>query len=723
MKDCIPTPILELDERDGCTYGTLWFSYDGREFTYRNDCRYISVGVENGCYTVYQRRRKMEKDLFEYLRVKFAPLHDSDFHPYRYDFHSHTYGSFSETLNFPMSSPQFLVQHGKEILDEGIEIRLRGKKLRVAHGRGALAMQVHSSLDWFDVKVGYRDEKGGMHDINFDEDLLSSGLLRAGDQYVIIDEKEIRNLENLLEEGMSANGALKVPSLRFHFIDEFYQTIVNRDDPAIERIKRIHDRLKDFTKIDSYEFPRGFQGALREYQSSGYRWLNFLHDYDLNGCLADDMGLGKTVQTLALLQRLAEKHELALSLIVVPVNTLANWEREIDRFAPSLRYRLHYGIGRNTQFEDGEVYDFILTTYHTLRNDIQHFKEMVFRYVILDESQSIKNSNSLLFKSVRLLKSEHRLSLTGTPIENSTLELWSLMEFLNPGLLGSRKDFVRKFAKPIEGYGDEKTVQKLKKITYPFILRRRKEDVLKELPDKSEILLYSQMEKRQSEVYEEHRNFCREAVAGAIEREGLDRAAVVIFSALLKLRQIALFPVLADEKFKRVQSCKFIQLQDVVGEILQENHKIVIFSQFVKCLAIIRSYVEERNLRYAYIDGTLNAARRKEEIHKFQNQDEYKLFLLSLKAGGVGINLTAADYVILFDPWWNPAVENQAVDRLHRIGQTRKVIAYKMIVENTVEEKMLELQERKKKLVSELITTEKGYFKSLSKEDVIGLFE
>jgi superfamily II DNA or RNA helicase len=708
IKNCVPKPFIEIEEKYGYVYIELCFSYGGVDIHRDLKDDFIPVVVDGGPITLLRRNYDFERKLNEFLKIKFKSILLRNF--------------FYDELRVRTSQIEFLVKHGRKFLEEGIEIRLKGKKYRVSSPGGSIALRVNPELDWFEVKAGYRHTEGRLTDIEVDPSLLSGGLIKAGDEYVIITEKDIKKLRALLEEGMSKAGELKIPRLRFYFIDEYYRDIVNRQDQGIRRMREICAGLKNSKHIKEYELPQNFRGNLREYQYAGYRWLFFLYDCRLGGCLADDMGLGKTVQTLAFLQRLKEEGKLGTSLVVVPVNTIANWESEIRRFAPELRYLLHYGHGREKEIGDIQGYDFILSSYHTLRNDINQLKDVHFDYVILDESQSIKNSNSLLFKSVRVLKSDHRLSLTGTPIENSIFELWSQMEFLNPGLLGGRSEFSRKYAKPIEKYADEKATERLRKITYPFILRRKKEDVLKELPDKSEIVLYSHMEQKQASIYDQHRLFFREAIGRKIERDGIKKSAVEIFSALLKLRQIALFPVLADGKFMNVKSCKFLQMKEVVEEILQESHKVAIFSQFVKCLDIIKGVFEAKGMTYTYIDGSLNATQRKEEIKRFQEDEGIRVFLLSLRAGGVGINLTSADYVILYDPWWNPAVESQAVDRLHRIGQTKKVIAYKLIVKNTVEEKMLELQERKKKLVNELITTEKGFFKSLTGQEILGLF-
>ncbi len=709
IKHLAPKPFIEIEERHSWVYIELWFQYGSMNLPELSDMEFIPVENEGAEYAVYRRNYEFEKKVRQFFTKKFRTHFQQDY--------------YFKVFRVPVNRTQFLLSYGKTVLDEGIEIRLKGKNKKVTASTGSIAMRVSRELDWFDVKVGYRDSGGNMRDIEFDPSLLSEGIMKVGDQYVIVTEKEIAKLKALFNEGMSKTGELKVSKFRFHFIDDFYNDIINKRDEQIERIREISEQLKSFKTMNKYALPRRFHGELRDYQHGGYNWLFFLNEYGLGGCLADDMGLGKTVQALAFFQKLKEEGRLKISLVVVPVNTIANWESEIHRFTPQLEYLLYYGPTREKDLKSVENYDFILTSYQTLRNDIARLKEMHFNYVLLDESQNIKNFNSLLFKAVRLLKSDRRVSLTGTPIENSIYELWSQMEFLNPGMLYGKKAFMRTFVRPIEKQQNSEAAQRLRKIIYPFILRRKKEDVVKELPDKSEVMLYSQMGKRQAEIYEQHKEFYRKAITGKIERDGIEKSAIEILAALLKLRQIALFPVLADRKFRHVQSSKFQQMKDIVEEIFEENHKIVIFSQFVQCLEIIREYARKGGFRHSYIDGSVKSRQRKKEIQNFQERDEYRLFLLSLKAGGVGINLTAADYVILFDPWWNPAVESQAVDRVHRIGQTKKVIAYKMVTKGTVEEKMLVLKERKKELAGELITTETGFFKSLTREDVIGLFD
>jgi non-specific serine/threonine protein kinase len=365
-------------------------------------------------------------------------------------------------------------------------------------------------------------------------------------------------------------------------------------------------------------------------------------------------------------------------------------------------------------------YDLIITSYQTMSRDIGLFASMDFHYLILDEAQYIKNSASQTFKAVRSIHAGTRLSLTGTPVENRSHELWSQMDFLNPGLLGSSQDFQNRFARAIEVNKDLKAAETLRKKTSPFILRRKKEDVAPELPDKEEIIFYTEMGPGQWKLYDSIRKQYRSNLKKTLVKNSVGGSLFEILEGLLRLRQAALMPSLIDKKFTRVESCKFEALKEMVSEIISEDHKVLIFSQFVKVLDQLREHFDEKKVDYSYIDGSTR--KRAEEIKRFQEDEKRKLFLLSLKAGGVGINLTAADYVIIFDPWWNPAVEAQAIDRSHRIGQTRRVIAYKYIVKNTIEEKMLELQNKKKKLVDDIISDESTLLTSLSRDEIMDLF-
>ena len=539
-------------------------------------------------------------------------------------------------------------------------------------------------------------------------------------KFVILSKEDIEILSKVHNEGVSDSGKLRISKLNFGVIDSLYDVISNNDIDEIKFARDMIQKLKNFEEIKKEDLPQKFNGTLRDYQKSGYNWLHFLNKYNLNGCLADDMGLGKTIQTLAFLQSLKEKNNLGLTLLIVPVTTVANWVNEISKFTPELKFIRHYGQERVKEKDFFNDYDIVISSYHTLRNDLLFFKDFEFDYMILDEAQNIKNHTSKIFKTVKLIKSKHRLSLTGTPIENNTTELWSLFNFLNPSLLGSINNFKNRFVTPIEVNKDKSASERLKKSIYPFILRRKKGDVLKDLPDKEEIIVYCEMDSKQRGVYESLNDYYKKEIGSMIDEKGVEKSTVHIFDALLRLRQAALFPSLVSDKFKDVESTKFETLKDLIEDVIEEKHKMLLFSQFVKSLKIIEDDIKSKKLNYSYIDG--QTKKRDVEIKKFQEDENINIFLLSLKAGGVGINLTAADYVILFDPWWNPAIESQAVDRSHRIGQTKKVMVYKLIVKDTIEEKILELQNKKKELVNQLITEEASFFKSLSKNDIMNLF-
>ncbi|HOV14571.1 MAG TPA: DEAD/DEAH box helicase, partial [Spirochaetota bacterium] len=591
---------------------------------------------------------------------------------------------------------------------------------KLGKGGGKVKVSVTSGIDWFDINTDFITDNGEVKNFKITRDVIKNGLVQIGNSFVILSKEDIDKLTKLLDEGMDENGKLKISKLNFGIIDSLYETISNNNFDELKFAKEISTKLKNFKKIEKNKLPKNFNGTLREYQESGYNWLHFLHKYNLNGCLADDMGLGKTVQTLAFLQNLKELKKLGISLLVVPVTTVANWESEITRFAPELKFVRHLGQERVKDKDFFKDYDIIISSYHTLRNDIEFFNDFEFDYLILDEAQNIKNHASLIFKTVRIIKAKHRLSLTGTPIENNTTELWSQFNFLNPSLLGSINEFKHKFVNPIEAYKDAEAAERLRKTIYSFILRRKKEEVDKDLPEKEEIIVYCEMNSEQRKVYNTLREYYKAQIGDTLEEKGIEKSAIQIFEALLRLRQAALFPSLVSDEYKNVESIKFETLKDLMEEIISEKHKVLLFSQFVQSLKIIENEVKSKKIMYSYIDG--QTKKRDVEIKNFQENEDVRLFLLSLKAGGVGINLTAADYVILFDPWWNPAAESQAVDRSHRIGQTKKVMVYKLIVKDTVEEKILELQNKKKELVNQLITEEASFFKSLSKNDIMNLF-
>ena len=430
------------------------------------------------------------------------------------------------------------------------------------------------------------------------------------------------------------------------------------------------------------------------------------------------MGLGKTVQTLAMLLAQKDSGQRGTSLLIMPTSLVYNWEMEAQKFTPCLKVFTYTGTHREKDVKQFERYDLVLTSYGITRLDVDILEKFYFNYIILDESQAIKNPSSNIAKAVTRLKSRSKLILTGTPLENSTLDLWSQMNFINPGLLGTQTFFKNQYLTPIEKKGDVDKARKLHSVIKPFILRRHKSQVATELPEKVEAMQYSTMTQEQEKAYEDVKAYYRDRILNHIDKEGLGKSQLVLLQGLTKLRQIANHPKMALPEYQGDSG----KLEDTISQlnnVIKEDHKILIFSQFVKHLSILREYLDREGIDYAYLDGATK--NRKEQVERFQNDPDLKVFLISLKAGGLGLNLTKAEYVFLLDPWWNPAIEAQAVDRAHRIGQENIVFTYKFISKNTVEEKILLLQQKKKKLASDLITTEESFVKNLSKEDIENL--
>jgi SNF2 family DNA or RNA helicase len=483
---------------------------------------------------------------------------------------------------------------------------------------------------------------------------------------------------------------------------------------------RVRAELNGFQGIRTVEQPEGFVGHLRDYQREGVGWMEFLRRFGFGGCLADDMGVGKTAQVLALLDSRRARREssngdrdsIGPSLVVVPKSLVFNWKQEAARFTPQLRVLDHTGLTRSVR--NFSSYDLILTTYGTLRRDALEFKELEFDYIVLDEAQAIKNAGTDSAKAARLLRGRHRLALSGTPVENHLGELWSLFEFLNPGMLGSASVF--QLTGGAARNPSEEIRQLLAHALRPFILRRTKDQVARELPAKTEQTIYCELEGPQRELYDELRAHYRSSLLNAIQQRGLAKSKMQVLEALLRLRQAACHPGLLDANRLQESSAKLDLLMEQLADVVEEGHKALVFSQFTSLLAILRRRLEEAGIVYEYLDGATQD--RQERVERFQNDPACPLFLISLKAGGLGLNLTAAEYVFLLDPWWNPAVEAQAVDRAHRIGQTRQVFAYRLIARDTVEEKVLELQNTKRELASAIISADNSPLRNLKREDI-----
>ncbi|WP_312207738.1 DEAD/DEAH box helicase [Empedobacter sp.] len=459
------------------------------------------------------------------------------------------------------------------------------------------------------------------------------------------------------------------------------------------------------------------KAVLRDYQREGLNWLNFLDGFNFGGCLADDMGLGKTLQIIAFILSQRQKYGHTSNLVVVPTSLLFNWQEEIAKFAPSIRVLLHYGAEREKSIENMHEYEVILTSYGMLLSDIRFLKTMRFNYVFLDESQAIKNPNSERYKSARLLQSRNKIVLTGTPIENNTFDLYGQLSFACPGLLGSKQHFKDIYAVPIDKFEYSKRALELQRKIKPFILRRTKKQVAKELPEKTEMVIYCDMNIEQRKVYDTYERELREFISATNDEE-IHKNSMHVLTGLTKLRQICNSPVLLKEGHSGDNAVKIEVLTEQI-ENKSKEHKILVFSQFVGMLDLIKAELIARNIPFEYLTGQTKD--RGAKVQNFQTNENVRVFLISLKAGGVGLNLTEADYVYLVDPWWNPASENQAIDRSYRIGQTKNVVAVRLICKNTVEEKIMNMQKKKSKLAQDLITTDNSFFNSLSKNDLLDI--
>lgn len=489
-----------------------------------------------------------------------------------------------------------------------------------------------------------------------------------------------------------------------------------------DSLNKVIDDIIDSRNL-KIELPRDLKANMREYQVTGYKWLSVLANNGLGGILADDMGLGKTLQAIALLLMAREKnaaHEP--SLVVAPSTLIYNWESEIKKFAPSLKTLVVAGSrsARISLAESIPEYDVIITSYPLIRNDIELYERHKFYCCILDEAQHIKNFESLNAKSVKNIISRARFALTGTPMENSPGELWSIFDFIMPGYLHSYKKFRENYQKPILE-GNDKALQELRKLITPFVLRRTKREVLKELPEKIETTLTVDMTPQQKKIYQAYLMKVKEELEERIEEEGYENSRMHIFSALLRLRQLCCHPALFIENYKG-ESGKMELLQELLDELVTAGHRVLLFSQFTSMLSLIKKMLHKMNIKYAYMDGSTAVSERKKIVSDFNNGAQ-KVFLLSLKAGGVGLNLTSADTVIHFDPWWNPAAEEQASDRAYRIGQQNNVQVFRLITRGTIEEKIDELQRKKKDLVGSIITEGEVFINSLTREEVMELFK
>ncbi|MCP4310569.1 MAG: DEAD/DEAH box helicase, partial [Bacteroidetes bacterium] len=635
------------------------------------------------------------------------------------------------------SGIQFVNEHGHYLLESGISLRHR---LKGEYYLGEINLELESEEkeDWFDVRAVVRFGDYTIPFLQLKDHLLNGTreFELPNGEVAILPNEWFARYRSMFEFGKAKGERILIHKQHFSMMDG---SVREFHPDTLERL----EKLKEAESIPSVLIPKGLNAKMRSYQEEGFTWLCFLQQNGFGGCLADDMGLGKTLQAIAVLVRsketegppqplpsapktqgqlsiFSEEGRKPTSLVVVPASLLHNWMSECNRFAPGFKVCAHVGMQRNRALSNFEYYDVILSTYHTVRQDIEQLSDFHFHYVILDESQMIKNPSSKLYQAIIDLQSDHRIVLTGTPIENSLTDLWSQINFVNPGLLGSLSFFKRGFVHPIERKNDEQREEKLKELIRPFILRRTKQEVASELPPVSEQVRYCSMTESQRRIYEEEKSLARNSILENMEEPGMESSSIMVLQALTRLRQIANHPDMTEDH-EGIDSGKFAEVCRDVESVISEGHKILMFSSFVKHLDLFREHFDSQGINYAWLTGSQTQQQRKEAVQTFQKKSSCSLFLISMKAGGVGLNLTAADYVFILDPWWNPAAELQALNRAHRIGQDKSVFVYRFISSDTIEEKIQRLQIRKRELADTFVSSNNP-LKELSEDEIMEFF-
>lgn len=708
---CIePQPLLIIhgdnDWRTTLMIAELNFLYDQHVFRFGLKDKYIFDSDQNKLYRVNYIFHKKCLDFLNELGVK-----------------EDAWNTYNSLLSFRKSRfvqiISSLIKHGWKV--EGMNLHFKKP--------ADFSFSVNSGIDWFEIN-GTCEYEGETVSIP----VILEALKKKKDFIELSDGKlGLLPTEWLQKYGRLASmGDTEGNTIRFKKSQALIVDLLLADQPAVncdEIFASVRNSLHNFTGVIPENENGNFCGQLRNYQREGLGWLSFLKQFGFGGCLADDMGLGKTIQVLAFLQNQSttslvsgteqltgkkkSEPDKVPSLVVTPRSLIYNWFNEASRFTSDLKVLDYSHSQRSTEKVDFRDYDLILVTYGTLIRDIESLREFHFNYVILDEAQAIKNADTVVSKAVRLLNGTNRLALSGTPVENHLSDLWSIFEFLNPGILGTASVFkgAKKAFLP-----DEKDCELLRKVLRPFILRRTKSQVAVDLPAKSEELIICEMEPEQRKQYDQLKQYYKSSLQKKIEQSGLNNSKIHILEALLRLRQSACHPGLIDDKLSGITSAKLETLIAQLMELKEEGHKSLVFSQFTSMLSIIRGKLDDAGIKYEYLDGSTR--NRQEVVDRFGNDPDCNTFLISLKAGGVGLNLTAADYVFIFDPWWNPAAEMQAIDRTHRIGQTKPVFAYKLICKDTVEEKIIELQKSKRFLAESVITTDESILSSITPDEL-----
>jgi SNF2 family DNA or RNA helicase len=703
--------ILELETGLRGNHGlTLKYNYKGIKI-YSNEPSNSFTFFEKNEGNFIFRKYKRDFDWEKQCRVTLGELgffsdDDINFYPVSSD---------SKRKDDLYTILELVNSNYSEITNSGF---ILASKLELNFNLRPIDIEISSQIvnDWFDLRAIVKIGEWKIPFSRFRKNILEG--IREYElpdgSIAVLPETWFTKYKNIFEFGKSTDDSLRIHKQHFSLIAD---TFSDKGQKGFERLEKL--LIPD--QIPVLQYPKGLNCTMRQYQSDGLNWLNFLQTAGLGGCLADDMGLGKTIQTLALLQhnkedfhlhdQISGETELSLfpghsskltSLIIVPASLIYNWENEIKRFLPDMKVYSYKGNQRKKSTSYFQNFDIILSSYHTIRQDVELISSFSFHYIILDESQVIKNPASMLYRTVTRLISEFKLVLTGTPIENSLTDLWTQLNFVNPGLLGELAFFRREFAKPIEKMGDDEQELKLRKIIQPFILRRTKEMVASDLPPVTEQTVFCDMTDEQFKVYDEEKSSVRNSILKSIASTGIEKSAIVVLQGLMKLRQLSNHPVLANDEYA-FGSGKFETVLQDMESVMAEGHKILVFSSFVKHLDLYAEELRKKRICFAMLTGA--STQREKIVNSFQLDPENKIFLISLKAGGVGLNLTAADYVFILDPWWNPASEMQALNRAHRIGQNKNVFVYRYITSNSIEEKIVRLQEKKSRLADIFISS------------------
>lgn len=683
--------------------------YGDAEIPIRKDTQ-IYAPDENGKEVLVQRNDQAEKELNEQI------------------IRQHSF--FEEQVGDEI---QYFYLHKKRFLDEnwfldafeawhkaGITLlgfnELSGNKLNP--NKANITIKILSGINWFNAKINAKFGKRRASLKHLHKAIRNkTKFVQLDDGTLgILPEDWIAKFDEYFKAGEIWEEELQIPKTNYETIEQLFDQQLLDEQVKLE-IKDFRRKFENFEAIADVAVPPELLTTLRPYQKQGLNWLNFLDDFNFGGCLADDMGLGKTIQILAFILSQRSKTEHNTNLLVVPTSLIFNWQAEVAKFAPSLRIYTIYGAERIKSIAGFDQHELILTSYGTLLSDISFLKDFTFNYVFLDESQNIKNPTSQRYKAVCLLKARNRIAITGTPFENNSFDIYGQLSFACPGLLGSQQYFKEIYAVPIDQFKVSKRSRELQSKIKPFILRRTKQEVANDLPEKTEMVLHCPMDEEQRSIYAAYEKEFREYISATTQEE-LPKRSMHVLKGLTKLRQICDSPQLLEGV--RVPGNASSKIDTLIEQIESKspNHKILVFSQFVGMLDLIRKALVKSNIGFAYLTGAIR--NREAVVNDFQNNPATRVFLVSLKAGGTGLNLTAADYVYLVDPWWNPAIENQAIDRSYRIGQEKNVVAVRLICPNTIEEKIITLQQTKKELAGRLISSD-VIFKSLNKDDLLSL--